>query len=382
MIYQQILAALGPSKRRLRVQRLMRYLPWSAIVGSTAALVLTIYGKWQPVTFLGNKIIAIMGLAWVLGSLVALLKPIRWQHVAMTVDALGLDERLTTALQLEDDLSVVAELQKADALQALQIKSYHKDIRLHPGKKSVMYAFASVLAVLILIALPTQAMAEAEALEVTIEKMAESIEKIEKIEEEVEKASSLNDVEKTEVKEALKPLKEAMQKPQDFENINKELLKAEKKLNNIKRKASNRKMKDLGDQLDQVKAFKNIAESVRSRDAESLAKDIEKMKADLEAMSQTDKEEIAKAVNDLTKEMAENPDLKAALEQLAENLEAKTGEDSSGKLGESLNDLNESLNQVMASDLSENAVGQLSGELSEISEMVDENCNHESTGST
>jgi len=173
---KEILKALGPVKRRIRRNRLIRGAAAGLAAGLCAALLLRIVSFFVPLQDRGLWFAALAAAVTLLAAAGNALRPVRDREAAEAADACGLKERAVTALETGGN-APIHELQRQDALKALKGLD-PKKIRPGSVKKPLIAALccAALLGGLLLIPNPRDRDADArKALAKTLKEGMESI---------------------------------------------------------------------------------------------------------------------------------------------------------------------------------------------------------------
>lgn len=298
-------------------RNLIDKLQWTIPAGFVIGMVFEIIACVKPWYYVhwfafGSFIVSIMlGLIW---SLICY--PSK-KKAALILDKTGLKERTVTALELEGDDSIFAEIQREDAWEMLKDVKYKKRLPITVTWKRP--ACAGMLLAMLLVAAFIPTMSKSLALEKhnvsqEAKKEAEKIEKLEKALKDVAKISETD----------MKEYKEMM------DDIKKELKEADTK--EALEKAKERAKTKFGQELAKQK-------SEKAKTAESKLQKLDnKLKKDGDA-SKLDKEDM-KAAADALKELTdlENVDPDSLSQEELEALEALEnlqGQMQSGKLSSS-----------------------------------------------
>lgn len=237
----EILRALAPFRRRLRLGRLCRGAAWGFLCGAAAALLLLAVTLFVPLRErLPAAALAAAG-GTVLGALVNALRPVTDFSAARAADACGLQERAVTALELASATdSPLANAQRQDAAERLR-KLSPREIPLRvPGR--ILAAGGALLLLCVLPALlsgpgPRQAAAR-KALEEQLASFTEQIDRAEALEEE-----SLPEADRNELRKLTADLKRELASSRDTVEALVAADRAENRLEELRQKTA-------GDALD------------------------------------------------------------------------------------------------------------------------------------
>jgi chemotaxis protein histidine kinase CheA len=331
----ELLKALGPVKRRLRLQRFVSGAAWGFAGGALAALILLAVTSFVP---LANR-------WWIAGACVAggtllaaainALRPISPLEAARAADACGLRERTVTALELAETekstpappdgagqrLADMIRLQRQDAcehlraLDAKQIRPVFLKRRLLAGALLMALCGATLL-------LPgdgDRAVAARQALETKTAAMAKAAEEAEKADE-----AGLTEKEKAELRKLTADLKRDLIASRDEADALVALDKAEQQLEKLR--AEQAQEKTAGDAMSAMDAMAQAMQSagfeagVTESLAEALATgDANAMSSALSDLSAEDLQKLAESLTDEAKSLAEQLAEAAKQSELSES---------------------------------------------------------------
>ncbi|MCD8232451.1 MAG: hypothetical protein LUD14_11725 [Clostridiales bacterium] len=329
------------------VQKLMLCLP----AGAAAAFVMELTAYFKPWMRVHVWAAAAIGVSAVTALIWWLMRRPDVRTAALALDRTGLKERTITALELLDDDSFFAEIQKKDAWEHLSGVKPRKRLPVAVSRKNIGLFATFCAAFIICAAAPSPAKEEAK-LQYQVSKAAkEEAEKIEETAEELEEkaaAGELTEEENEAVQELLLQLQEELSEVQTQEDLEKALERAAYKLSEAKSETDNLSVQESVEQLAQALDTEMGSDSdTQTADADLFD---ELSDADPEALSET--EELAETAEELLEQL-EDADISTLseeeLKELAETLEA---------LAQAAN------GSSLAQQLSEAAAGAASGQLS------------------
>ena len=318
---KELLKALGPVKRRLRLQRFVSGAAWGFAGGALAALILLAVTSFVP---LANR-------WWIAGACVAggtllaaainALRPISPLEAARAADACGLRERTVTALELaETEKSTPAPPDGAGQQSADMIRLQRQDACEHLralDAKQIRPAFPKrrLLAGALLLALCTatlllpgngdRAVTARQTLETKTAAMAKAAEEAEKADE-----AGLTEKEKAELRKLTADLKRDLIASRDEADALVALDKAEQQLEKLR--AEQAQEKTAGETMSARDALARAMQSAgfEAGATESLAEamaagDANAMSSALSDLSAEDLQKLAESLTDEAKSLAE-----------------------------------------------------------------------------
>ena len=337
----ELLKALGPVKRRLRLRRFVSGAGWGFAGGALAALILLAVTSFVP---LANR-------WWIAGACVAggtllaaainALRPVKPLEAARAADACGLRERAVTALELAEaaaprsqaphptatgrpeTVSVtpapqagvsrpeadITLLQRRDACERLQALDARQIRPAFPKRRLLAGALLLALcaATLLLPGGGDRAVAARQALETKTAAMAKAAEEAEKADE-----AGLTEKEKAELRKLTADLKRDLTASRDEADALVAVDKAEQQLQKLRQEQAQEKT--AGDAMSAMNALSQAMQSagMDAAAAEALAK----------ALASGDAAAMSKALSDLSAEDLQklSESLQAEAKSLAEQL--------------------------------------------------------------
>lgn len=339
----ELLKALGPVKRRLRLRRFVSGAGWGFAGGALAALILLAVTSFVP---LANR-------WWIAGACVAggtllaaasnALRPVKPLEAARAADACGLRERAVTALELAEaaasrsqaphptatgrpeTVSVtpapqagvsrpeadITLLQRRDACKHLQALDARQIRPAFPKRRLLVGALLLALcaATLLLPGGGDRAVAARQALETKTAAMAKAAEEAEKADE-----AGLTEKEKAELRKLTADLKRDLTASRDEADALVAVDKAEQQLQKLRQEQAQEKTAG-----DAMSAMNALSQAMQSAGMDAAAAD-----ALAEALASGDAAAMSKALSDLSAEdlqkLSESlqAEAKALAEQLAE----------------------------------------------------------------
>ncbi len=339
----ELLKALGPVKRRLRLRRFVSGAGWGFAGGALAALILLAVTSFVP---LANR-------WWIAGACVAggtllaaainALRPVKPLEAARAADACGLRERAVTALELAEaaasrsqaphptatgrpeTVSVtpapqagaarpeadITLLQRRDACERLQALDARQIRPAFPKRRLLAGALLLALcaATLLLPGGGDRAVAARQALETKTAAMAKAAEEAEKADE-----TGLTEKEKAELRKLTADLKRDLTASRDEADALVAVDKAEQQLQKLRQEQAQEKTAG-----DAMSAMNALSQAMQSAGMDAAAAD-----AHAEALASGDAAAMSKALSDLSAEdlqkLSESltGEAKSLAEQLAE----------------------------------------------------------------
>lgn len=370
MLDKKIIEILKPLRLKFYFSRLLMYFSYSLLGFSMALLVLMILSKIVPIPFIWTKIAITFITCLIIGVLWSIYKIPSYYETAKLIDGFGLNERTITALELKGDNSKLAELQKRDALNNLTKENLKKKIYMKPSKKLVILTVVMILSSILVGFINTKSSQLALIKEKNKELINEEIENIEKVEKNLKEDDQLSMEEKEQIEKLIEEAKRELEMSENTKDISKIALKTKKELERIENEIKQEKIADIVNKFADNQFTKELAESLKNKDAGKLRESIEKM---AEQLKNIDKEQLSNLANEMSKlaeQFKDNKVLNEALRQLSESMsQSIEGNMNNGNILNELNDLSESLLDLMNDYQVSEAISQLNESLENLSNV-------------
>lgn len=325
------------------------------ILGTAAALILTLIARFIPIYDEYGKALIVAGIGSLIGLIAALFKFPNVNFTAYRIDSLGLKERVITAVHLMGNISPFALIQKEDALKHLNSLDYKKRIPIKPNLKNIGIA-ALIITLIILNASIPNAMKDVaiEKHRINEVKRAE-VKKVESVQKDLAKNKELKDIQKAELDKKLQELKKEIQASKNDKEIDKAMQKAEKKLDLVKDNMSKENLNKIADTLAKSDLTKNLADTLKSGNEKDLKEQLKKAAENMKKASEAEKKELAEKLEALAKEVKNNDELKKSLEALGK----KINQGELGDMQQELNNLDDSMEALMQNQNMNKAINSL-----------------------
>lgn len=349
MLDKQIIELLKPIRLKYFIKKLIKYLSFALLVWSVSSLILMLISKVVPITFVWQKITypillyILISIGWTIYKRPSL------KDTAYLIDSFGLKERIITSLELKDQNSSISKLQKNDTIDGLKKNNFKEKISLVPPFKPLLIMLILVLATVIVGFIPSKTYYRAKEIEENKGKIEKTVEDIKKVEEKIAKDKILTELDKKEIENKLNELKKKLKKASTPEEMNKEISKTKKKLENLLEELKKEKIDELVEKLSKEDMTKEISKALENKSQEEIKKAMDDMAKKLENMSKEDLEKLAEKLKKLAEELKKNPELAKKLQELAESISQNTnGNGNNAAINQSLANLGELLNGMIS----------------------------------
>jgi uncharacterized coiled-coil DUF342 family protein len=333
-------AALGCS---LLAVLLSRFIPIYAVYGKAALCVLAV---------------ALMAIVY------AAFKTPGNRQVALKVDRLGLQERTLTAVELIGKENTFATLEKQDALKYLKALNFKKALPIRANRKYLALCTILVTVLTVSAFIPNPMADKAREHNQLNKEIAKQQKKITEIEKKVVKNAKLTAEQKKEAEAKLQELKKELKAAQSKKDIEKALQKAQKKLEYLSDKYTDSKenLEKLMNTLAKNQGTKQLADMIKNSSEKELKDNLKKFAEQLKKMNKEQLEQLSKDISELANQIKNNPELKQALSELAQKL----GSGELGDVSDALNQLGDSISDMMSDESFSKAMQELSKQLGEM----------------
>ncbi len=322
---QEIRSFLRQLQKRLAVQRSLWYLARYGLVGAGFAVLCNLLSLWIPI-YAGEWIgFAGFGGILLLGLIHWLCRLPREREAAVMGDQAGMEERLTTNLEIRDRSDLMSRLQQQDTVERL--RSFSIPDRLPLRIYSRWYAGAGLCLVIALVCAlyPTaakQLAAERHALHVVKKEAVEKLDRAEKKLEEQVGEGKLKESEQNRLQDILKVAKKEVKASQGQGDLRKAQERLETKLVNSLPKSLDERTAENLQSLVQNQDLKAMAEYQQALDqlaanSETIATAQQALQSLGELLGTEQKQELIRQLNQaMTDGTISQKELEEALQSL------------------------------------------------------------------
>lgn len=363
MDIRDIMRKLKPLRRRMHVNTGLRCFMACLCAGGVTATVLAFASLWVPVPFLLRSILYVYFASAAVGIIISVISAPGTKNLIETADALGLKERLATAWQLRGEESVIARLQRQDAIMMVSTADFRS---LYPIRFPAKLALVLVISLILTSSafmLPTYARDSAKKIEKLQNVVDEQLEKLEKVQDEIKNNNNMKEAELEKIMEEAARLAEDLKKARTEEEALKAVSRAE---NELERLDLQEQLNKLGEALSRNDMTSDLGDAVQDGNMTDMKQAIEQLKQQLE------QKEISPAeLADMLEQAAEQLENKEMSEQLSKAAEALASESLEEQNG-ALDNLDDALSEMMQSPGS-SGLGEAMGQLSQALQQAKSN---------
>jgi flagellar motility protein MotE (MotC chaperone) len=355
MNIRDIIKMLRPLRNRMYVNSGLFRLLACLCAGGAAGMLLAYASLWIPVPFLMRSLLYIYGASAAAGIIISAVSVPRTKLLIETADTLGLKERLITAWQLQTEDTVIARLQRRDAVNAVSSADFKRlyPIRFPLKLGAVLGACLALTSVSFFI--PAYARETAGQIEKLQSVVEVQLEELEKVSEELKNNGDLKQAELDRILEEVARLTEELKRAGTEEEAMKALSRAE---NELEKLDMQKQLSKLGEVMSRNEMTGGIGKAVQDGSATDLKQALEQLMQQLE-QEEISSRELAEMLEQVAGQM-DNQELAEKLEQAAEGLDSADTEEQLA----ALENLGEALSAMMSSSEG-NGTGQAVGQLSQ-----------------
>lgn len=263
-------------RRKLRRQCIFGALCSSLFVGILVACFFSLLSMWIPFYYASRLEILAIGCSVVVGSIKGILETPSIMQAALAADALGYQEKISTALYLQGREDTFSRLQRRDALQAIQQIEIKKAFPLRYSKRKMCGLFAVVLLFAVSCFVDSPVRQTARQQHELKQEVKEEIAKVRKVQKELQEQKDVSKQEVTQLNKQLEQIKEELAKVDSQANLQKTKERSIKKLQQTAQNLNDSKLRERMQAMTQ--AAQEEQEKQKQRMAENAQKALEQAK--------------------------------------------------------------------------------------------------------
>lgn len=334
---RQLQEALQPVIMRLRWEHYLTALMRAMVVAMAVSLLLLIFAFLRPwVDVLIYCLVSAGSILLLAVALAIISRPGLWE-AACQVDAKGLKERVSTALELSCHTpgNELQARQREDALRQLQALDIGASFPLHlPRPEGKVLLTLALLLVLVNI-IPNPRQGEVDRQMAVRREIAEQKKQVEKVKNDLEKKNEkAPSVRREEGIKALDDLQQKLNSSKKQEEAMKSLASTEEELKKLSlggQEDMNSDLQRLSLALKQEEIAKDMGEKLAAGDSREIKQSFDRMAEKVAAMSNDDKQKLADSLSQAATSMNDGG-LKNQLNQAARSLNSGSARAAGNKL--------------------------------------------------
>ena len=326
---ENVVTALHPWRKQLFRQQTFRWLLRGINLGLIIACSVLLAARVFP---WATALYWAIGLA-IVASLQALVAAIWYcPSLARTVNVidkrLTLHDRISTAWELREQTSALAELQRYDALEQLAKSKPATAFPLYLHRSTVLTLIGTTLMLALLIWFPNPMTAILKQQADLQAHVARQIASIEKTRRQIDAQSTIPSQEKQNIDQVLRDLEAALHNAKSVNEAQQDLADAQAKLDQLRNPQAVARIQSqstAGQSLHNSRDanLQAIGEALANNDPQGLAQALQKLAAQASTLPQAQRDQLAQQLDNAANQSSQNPDLKSALHQLAQALTDK-----------------------------------------------------------
>lgn len=364
---KQIMKFIKQGRKRIGLNIFIENFLVSLIVALGLCSIACIFSLFIPIYNLLEVCIGIVSVSMAVYLLIYFykLRP-NLKKIVLILDSKGLNERLTTSLELMNKDDSLSTSQKEDTISIIKKFEISKITPLHVERKNLYRLIAAISVLVIIICIPTTAKNRAREIRKVKTFNKELIEKIKEEKKDTKTSKELLEEDKLDIIKELDKSVDEIKESKSKLDTEKALDKLEKKLDNIEdnlkddhsknklqniiKKLSLNKEKEsknleilnkISKKLSKIDKMQELSEAINSGDENKIKEALDKLEDDLKNLEEEERKEISSKLNDMDNKISDE-NIKAAVSSMAASL--NSGDIDTSKLENALLSLSNSSN--------------------------------------
>ncbi|GHO84688.1 hypothetical protein [Dictyobacter formicarum] len=357
--------ALRPWRRRIWTQRILFWGIRGLLIGLFLACLVLLISRLLPWASAPYWALGVGIALPVLGIALALwFRPTNTSTAHMVDERLSLHDRVGTAWELRDQTSVLAKLQRRDALKQLGANTPAKSIALRLQRATTITLVVLLLLLVPLVLAPnpmTAVLKQQAALQAQIAKQVANVEKIRQI---TAQQPAISKDEKQKIDQILRDLETKLQQAKNPNDAQQALSEAQAKLDQLRDPQSSNRTQARSAAGDTLKNSSNAntratGQALSNSDNKSLAQSLQNLANQASKASPDQRKQLAQDLEKAANQANKDPNLSSALHQLAKSI----ADGSSSEISDAAKAVEAASSQTTANQAGENAINQASQSL-------------------
>ena len=327
---EHLVAALRPWQRRLTLQRLVSWTLRGVVSGLLLACFILLLSRFFPwatanywaMSFALFSIVLAFGYAlWSRPSLAA---------TAYRVDVhLALYDRVGTAWELGDEVSVLSKLQRRDALDQLKKYTPKKSLSLRPQRSLLIFFTTLVLITSLLIVLPNPMNAILKQQVAFQNTMAKQIKAIDKTRQGLTHQTAIPPAQQKQIDQILRNLETKLQQAKNNAQAQQAIAEAQAKLDQMRdpqaaNKAQGRSAASTSLQNNSNPTLGALGQALATGDSKQLSNALKNLASQVNKLTPAQRSKLAQQIEQAANKASSNPALSKSLHQLAKSVASGT----------------------------------------------------------
>jgi hypothetical protein len=359
---ESVVLALRPWRRRLIIQQIVQWTVRGLAVGLMLASLVLLVSRllpWANALFwaiglgIACTLLAFAATLWYRPSLAG---------TARAIDArLGLHDRMGTAWELRDEGSMLATLQRRDALKQIKKHTPASAISLRFSRSLLLFLGVIALALTLLVVLPNPMDAILKQQAAFQAHVAKQVAEIETVRQVLAHQDTLSAAQKAQVDQILRELESKLQNAKSETEAQQALAEAQAKLTSLRnpQTANNSAAQAAASASLQNSGNANlsaIGQALANNDAKGLASALKGLASQVSKLSPAQRSQLAQQIEKAANQASQNPNLSQALHQLAKSV----ADGSASEISDAANAVENAAAQNAAAQAQDNSISQVS----------------------
>ena len=369
---ESLLDALRPWRRRLALEQVLRWTSAGLILGLVVACLVLLTARlipWATAQYWA----AGMAIACVALALAAAL----WYRPSIAGAARAIDKRLSlhdrlgTAWELRDQPSVLARLQRRDALNQLKKHTPRGAISLRLPRTMLFMLAAAALLLALLLIVPnpmTRVLQEQAAAHARIAKQVAAIEHLRQI---LDHQPGVSAAQQKQIDQILRQLENNLQQAKNETQAQQALAQAQARLDQLRDPQAASKAQASAAASSSLQGSGNsslssVGKSLADGNSQSLSSSLQNLASQVSKMSAAQRSQLAQQIEAAANQASQNPDLSSALHQLAKSV----ADGSPSEIADASKAVQQAAAQAAASKASNKSIDQASQGLQQAADSL------------
>ncbi len=320
---ERFIETLHPWRRRLWIQQILLWTEYGIIISMICVCFLLISSRfipWSTVSYwaigitIGILLCAVGGGLWFSPS---------FARSAHYIDAqFALHDRISTALELRDDLAPIAVLQRSDAIRQLKKYTSAATISLWPGRVRLLLLGIASIAIALLILLPNPMntfLQQQAALQARLNRQLAAINQTRLV---IDNQATITPQERALIDKILRDAVARLQQSSSQEQAQQSLAQAQSQLNQLRDPQASQKAQARANASSSLENSTNMnvsntGKALASGDSKALNSSLQNLASQIANMTPAQRTQIAQQIERAANQGQNNPQLSSALHQLA-----------------------------------------------------------------
>ncbi len=352
--------ALRPWHRRLCLRQVLHWTAGGIAAGLILACLVLIIARLLPWAQAPSIAIGLGAVCVVLAFAASIwLRPSIASTAHIVDERLALYDRLSTAWEMRDQVSVLTSLQRRDALKQLEKHQPNTTISFSFKRSGVLVLTGALLVLALLIALPNPMNAILKQRAAFQGQIAQQVKSIDKARQILNQQTSTSAAQKQQIDQILRDLETRLQQAKNETDAQQAIADAQAKLNQLRDpQAANRIQGQAAAgtalQNSSNQNLRSAGQALSNNDSKSLAQALQNLTSQASKMTPDQRAKLSQQLEQAANQASQNPNLSSALHQLAK----ATADNSQSEMNDASKAVTTAANQGAADQTENNTLNQ------------------------